>query len=1172
MTNMYGKTWWGSRFLQSLSNIDYENRLGRGRSYASKGAVQKIEIVENSIHAKVKGSKPSPYKVDIIIPPFFDPELSHFINRLAAQPVIISKMLNRELDPEVLTIAEEMGLKVFPKQWTDFKMQCNCPDWAVPCKHLAAVIYKISAEIDNNPFIVFELHRVNLPEELKKRGIVLHMQHFTAPSLEYLYLHKNEAVNNRLPNNENAYLKLNFSELTPIHAPLAALLQAQPAFYPGNSDFKDKYITLLNRVVKNAIRVIQNKTSFDNFLQASSNAVTINHHTNIRLHIDNKNKLKIFADDIQVKVADFLLQMKAIPALHTADYQPSVAALHTALFYTLHLLANGAVIPEICQTGDKKFIIRYVPALLSKPVRKLTELLETILPDDILVWENGAEVIPIHEHKVQHLISLFIAELLPFFDEAKYEDVFLNLFFKNEGYPFKLPGEEALSGGIMSWLQIYSVSLNTFHPAIVVDELPDEQFKISVNIIDHSKPGLPEPVSLEKVLTIEKYANIRYDVLSNLTRLSKFISGLDMLINSNGKIAPVMSIETFSDFLMNMTPAIRLLDIEVMLPKSLQEILHPKASLKIKAKDKIAKSFLQLDKLLDFDWQVAIGDTVISESEFYKLMKKSSGLIKFKKQYIYVSENDLQRLQKHFSSDKKINYFQLLKSALSGEYNGAVISLTDEITELIKELTTVHEIALPHQLQATLRPYQHRGFSWMYKNAKIGFGSVIADDMGLGKTVQVITTLLKFKEEGLLKGKKVLIVAPTGLLTNWQYELQKFAPVFNTKIYHGTNRKLDKKEDFDILISSYGIIRSDADDMKKYKWHTLVIDEAQNIKNTTTFQTKAIKSIKADYFIAMSGTPVENRLSELWSILDYSNKGLFGSLKDFNEEFGIPIQIYNDIAVADKLKKVSSPFVLRRLKSDKTIISDLPDKIEMDSFAMLCKEQSALYEKTLQEAMAVIEAADVTDAKALFVRQGLVLQMILALKQICNHPAQFLKNKQHDPQLSGKVDLLFDKLDSIAESGEKVLVFTQFSQMGELLKQFITERYGEEPMFYHGGCSIAQRNSMVDRFQNNRADKIFILSLKAAGTGLNLTAANHVIHFDLWWNPAVEAQATDRAYRIGQKSNVMVHRFITKNTFEERINEMIVSKKELANMTVNTGENWIGNLNNKELRDLFAMV
>ena len=352
---------------------------------------------------------------------------------------------------------------------------------------------------------------------------------------------------------------------------------------------------------------------------------------------------------------------------------------------------------------------------------------------------------------------------------------------------------------------------------------------------------------------------------------------------------------------------------------------------------------------------------------------------------------------------------------------------------------------------------------------------------------------------------------------------------------------------------------------------SLIIDEAQNIKNSTKEQAKAIKSIRASYHIAMSGTLVENRLSELWSIMDFSNRGFLGNMKEFNEQFSIPIEQKNDEQTAELLKKTTAPFMMRRLKSDKSIISDLPDKIEMDSLATLTKEQASLYEKTLEKAMKDIEGIIEKDAKAMFVKRALILQMMLALKQICNHPTNFLKNKVYKPELSGKVELLFNKLDSIVENDEKVLIFTQFREMGDILLKFIKERYHDEPMFYHGGYNLKQRKEMVERFQSNPADQIFILSLKAAGTGLNLTAAHHVIHFDLWWNPAVESQANDRAYRIGQKNNVMVHRFITQNTFEEKINEMIQKKKQLAQMTVATGENWIGDLSHQELRNIFEI-
>jgi SNF2 family DNA or RNA helicase len=586
-------------------------------------------------------------------------------------------------------------------------------------------------------------------------------------------------------------------------------------------------------------------------------------------------------------------------------------------------------------------------------------------------------------------------------------------------------------------------------------------------------------------------------------------------------------------------------------------------------KKKGQKGFLNLQDLLSFNWKVALGETVISREEFEKLMKNASRLFKFKENYIYVSDADIEKLHKAFTSNKPLSPYQLLQTALAEEYEGASVLLTDEVRDLINELTSSEDIPLPQGLNAQLRPYQKRGFSWMYRNSRIGFGSIIADDMGLGKTLQVISILLKFKEEDVINEKhKALVVVPTSLLTNWKMEMEKFAPSLSSYIFHGQARKLDQF-DADIMLTTYGILRSDTDLLKKQKWQVMIIDEAQNIKNHDTAQAKAAKSIPANVRIAMSGTPVENRLTEFWSIMDYTNKGYLGTVQMFKEDYANPIQVFNDEQVTGKFKKITAPFMMRRMKSDKTIISDLPDKIEQNQFAQLSKQQAALYEKTMQAAMEEIEGCSGSDQQSLFKRQGLVLQMILALKQICNHPTQFLKNGKFDALLSGKTELLFELLDSINESGEKVLIFTQFTEMGNLLERFITERFGEKPMFYHGGCSVKQREEMVHRFQHNRYDKMFLLSLKAAGTGLNLTAASHVIHYDLWWNPAVENQATDRAYRIGQKKNVMVHRMICKNTFEERINEMIQRKKHLSDMTVATGENWIGKLSNKELREIF---
>ncbi len=1165
----YGKTWWGQQWLNSLSNIDYSNRLPRGASYARNGAVKKITITGNHIKAKVAGSRATPYNVDIIIPPFFDPELGNFLNDIKLRPVIISKLLNRELDPSVLQLAEKSGLKVFPRQWSDLKMQCSCPDWAVPCKHLASVIYKVCTEIDNNPFLVFELHNVDLPREMAKAGIVINSKVSEVPRINNLLFEKATSI---APyNTEKAYRKLNFSGLEPLHEPLTALLAPMPAFYTSSAtDFRDKYLVTLKRIVKNTQRAATGKIPLPEFfIGAYSDKSNINHHTNNQLSLDKALQAKVITDEKELTVSEFLQQLSHISGSRTPDYQPSTAALHSALHLALQLTASGAIVPQIVQLPNKEYSIRWLPALLSKKVKKLCSELEELLPPNVFTGTDRKKSKPINKDRAVNLLSLLITEMVHLASFDLNNDLFLELFFKNVTYPFTNPGEEALAGGIMAWLQKFYLSQGDAKPALIVEETGNNHFKVDINV------QLPEGtfknmISLKDVLTVKEFEHRRYEILQSLALMSGFIDGLDNYINSSGEMEIIMDSGRFAPFLMKIVPAIQLLDIPVLLPKSLQYILKPKPSVKLKSKGK-GSGFLRLDKLLDFEWQVAVGDNLMDEAEFRKLLQQSEGLVQFKTNYIYVEKDELEKLYKHFTSSKQLSAFQMMRAALSGEYQGAPVSFDSEVEHLIRELTNFNETPLPQGLNAQLRPYQNRGFSWIYRNARIGFGSVLADDMGLGKTLQVIVSLLKFKEDGHLDKEKALVVAPTGLLTNWMAEIQKFAPLLKAEIYHGSNRDLKKTNPYDILITSYGILRSDADLLKKMKWFLMVIDEAQNIKNNATAQTKAVKSIKAENFVAMSGTPVENRLSELWSIMDFSNRGFLGNAKEFAETYGNPIEQLNDIDVADKLKKVTAPFLMRRMKSDKSIISDLPDKIEIDSFAALTKEQAGLYEKTLEKALNEIEGVTNNDKQSLFVRQGLVLQMILALKQVCNHPAQFLKNGMTDPALSGKTALLFDKIDSILESNEKVLIFTQFTEMASLLERFIEERYGDKPLYYHGGCSLNQRKEMVERFQTNHADKIFLLSLKAAGTGLNLTAASHVIHYDLWWNPAVEAQATDRAYRIGQKNNVMVHRFITKNTFEERINEMIQQKKALAEMTVSTGESWIGNLSNKELRNIFNL-
>ena len=1178
MAEKYGKTWWGEHWLRSLENVDYDNRLPRGASYARSGHVKDIKISGNQIVARVAGSRSTPYKVTIIVPPFFTEQVELLMSKIIERPALISKLLNRELDPAILGIAEELGLKVFPGQWTDFKMQCSCPDWAVPCKHLASVIYMLSREIDNNPFLVFEIHNVKLLDELKKREIFIPDQKKTEIPIFGNLLRPRKSAAVAATDDVGAdprvcpvYKRVDFSQLQNISQALVQLLPDAPPFYPSGN-FREKYAAQLARISKDASRILSKNLNF-NAVFPHYDEYSLTHRSTLSLIIDGNNNAAISGENHEIiNIEQLIPALFALNPDRLPDFEPSIAAFHKLLLASLHLSANGMVIPQIIQLEDKRFIIRWLPATLDSRVKKIVEKLSEILPDGLLRIRKiirKKEQILFVENQTIEILSLFIGRFVARLSKPSNDDLFEDLFFRNKAYAFRAVAENALSGGIKVWLDRYYLTAETYKPVITVSELPDEEFDVQISVEDTTQTD-DLPVPLSNILKQKQYEKPRFKILQGISQLAPFIRGLDTHINFGGDTPIRFSTSEFAPFLMDVLPAVRLLDIKIMLPKSLQELLRPKVSLQLKKNDAEQQGFINLTDLFSFNWQVALGDTVISPEEFNRLLKNASRLFKFKENYIYVSETDIEKLHKAFTTNKTLSPCQLLQTALSEEYEGAPVLLTDEVRDLIRELTSAENVPLPRGIHAQLRPYQHRGFSWMYRNSRIGFGSIIADDMGLGKTLQVLSILMKFKEENAIDEKrKALVIVPTGLLTNWQAEIEKFAPSLSAHIFHGQARRLNQFQ-ADVLLTTYGVLRSDAELLKKQKWHVMIIDEAQNIKNHDTAQSKAVKSIPADIRIAMSGTPVENRLTEFWSIMDYANKGYLGTVKTFKDDYANPIQLFNDETVTTRFRKITAPFMMRRMKTDKTIISDLPDKIEQNQFAQLTRQQAALYEETTHAAMKEIESCRETDQQSLFKRQGLVLQMILALKQICNHPTQFLKNGQFDAALSGKTDLLFELLDSIVDSGEKVLVFTQFTEMGELLERFITERFGERPMFYHGGCSIKQREEMVYRFQHSRADRIFLLSLKAAGTGLNLTAATHVIHYDLWWNPAVENQATDRAYRIGQKNNVMVHRMICKNTFEERIDEMIQQKKHLAEMTVATGENWIGKLSNRELREIFG--
>ncbi|WP_010278446.1 DEAD/DEAH box helicase [Paenibacillus senegalensis] len=620
-----------------------------------------------------------------------------------------------------------------------------------------------------------------------------------------------------------------------------------------------------------------------------------------------------------------------------------------------------------------------------------------------------------------------------------------------------------------------------------------------------------------------------------------------------------------------------------------------KARLSSSAAPSPAEPLLGTEQLMQFDWRLALGEVEMEEKDFLQLVEQNRRLIQFRGNWVLVDPAWLRKIRETMEGirrKKGLSFRDVLElhlkhtlydpndeeDPLGGELR-IELELNEQLEPLIRQLQRESAVPLiepPSLFRGSLRPYQLEGASWMLFLRRFGLGGCLADDMGLGKTIQWITYLLHVKEHERV-GQPSLLICPTSVLGNWQKELQRFAPDLRIGLHYGVHRL--KGEAFkqgvqqaDLVLTSYNLAHIDLDELESVEWDSVCLDEAQNIKNPQTKQAMAVRRLESRHRIALTGTPVENRLTELWSIFHFLNPGFFGSLRQFSTTFATAID-NKETEATHKLQRLIRPFLLRRVKKDPAIQLDLPDKYEVKTYISLTAEQATLYENYIQSMFSRLES--LTGMQ----RRGLILSSLTKLKQLCNHPAllqQPFETTQREAHRSNKVERLLEMVSELRQDGDRCLIFTQFVETGKLLQQLL-ESHLEEPVpFLHGGTSKAMRDTMISRFQQGetwegREYGIFLLSLKAGGTGLNLTAANHVFHFDRWWNPAVENQATDRAFRIGQTRNVQVYKFVTLGTLEERIDEMIERKQQLSQQIIGSGESWITELSTDELQELFQL-
>lgn len=735
-----------------------------------------------------------------------------------------------------------------------------------------------------------------------------------------------------------------------------------------------------------------------------------------------------------------------------------------------------------------------------------------------------------------------------------------------------------------------------------IEYIPSEKEVLGFRIDDPNDPGLDEPkwtllpvvVADDRTIPLsDKYletveSNTRYRLLVSLGQASDLIGRLSKDSPPGSGAAGAVRLDAYDlrTFMNEDAPRLKAAGFPVFAPSwwpaSLRGFNKPKIRVK-SISPNTSQGLFSLDTLLEVKWEIVLGGDVVAADDIKWMVSSNSPIVRLGSRWIAVDAKELRSVMERVESlsKKTISLRDLVQ--LSMGFGGVPIEIPNEalpkelerksIPSVLNGTGKIDSVNLPRGFNGKLRAYQHRGLDWLSFLHKWGFGACLADDMGLGKTIEAIALFLAAREYGA-KGP-ILVICPMSIMLKWHREISLFAPSLKTLLYHGAERQkgddfISAIENIDVVITSYQLLCTESATISKVEWEITVLDEAQNIKNASTAKSRTARALKSHWRLALTGTPVENNVGDLWAIMDFLNPGLLLNQRDFIERYQRPIAMGSDPSIKDELRHLTAPFILRRLKSDPEIVPDMPPKVEEKVYCTLTKKQAELY------------AAEIRDIdkgiahKEGIARHGAVLSLLTRLKQICNHPEQYqkitdAKGRTVSAEDSGKLMRLDEMLDDVISAGECALVFTQYATMGEMLAKHLSEKFGFEVPFLHGQVPMKKRDAMVASFQRKDGPPIFIVSIKAGGIGLDLTRANHVFHFDRWWNPAVENQATDRAHRIGQKRTVFVHTFICEGTLESRIDDLISSKLELAEKLISSGDNWIASLDDKTLREIVEL-
>lgn len=1168
---VYGKTVWGQQWLNALKRIDTKGQVAKGKRFANKGWVQALSLDGTTVSARVKETEFDTWQNYITPSRFSEQERQQILETITGDPVIVAAVADGRLPEELYDRLVQTDIKLFPGRWEALGASCNCRERVIPCKHLTAVFYRMAREIDENPLLIFSMRGMDLPKELEEFGnTLLEEQAPAVPLLEQLF--SLEVPPDDLEAAPGTVKRPDFT-LVPDNTlqVLFSLLPDAPGFCPDRNIKNELYESL-------AYVAGQNQELLKLPLEITANPFARNQKSFRLLFNRDLDFLSIeflpedapsYHSGFEV-LNDLIICLQNLRPAMLPNYHPAVTGLYHAYQLALHLSVKGGCLPEALQIDDESWTIRWVPAMVVPEVAQLFNQVKELLPPGAVCLQKGrAKFYSRGDEPLKALVSLFLNRLVSHGLHSELpklkQKLLAETWYLHEAAALETPEDTDTMKAVAAWLYNCRPLQARYLPLIKIaikEEVSQNRvdFLLSFFLQNRKNPG-QEPVSLQDLLQKDEYQPLRQFAEPVFDKLFKLFPVLSGAMANQATEPLVLNSEQFARVYSMVLPPLRLLQIKTRMPKNLHHVVSPRLSGYLQL-NKTVTSSAELPHIwrnLQLQWRVDLGTELLTPKEFSSKINGRRGILKINEQFIWLQDDRLNELNSLLRTKPRLKENELLMAVVAKEYQGYRLNLGANAAELRKRLLSPEPVELPEALQTELRPYQKMGLDWLCKNARFGFGGIIADDVGLGKTLQLIAFLLKQKEEGKLNGQPALVVAAGAMLANWQRQFERAAPVLAVR--DTTNGdKITTFANTDVVLATSGYIKKEQKLFKKQDWHVLVLAE-----EPVTGTMSVLKPLKTSLKIALTDVPPENHMSTYFGLFEMVYKGYLGSLVSFRKNFVKPVDLSGDDEQLGLFNKITAPFVLRREKDEEYILKELPENPQATITCRPSAGQKQIYQRVFEQHLSQIKKQKDEDGRA-----RAIYTMQLALQQICTHPAQYLGKEAVPAEGSGKIELLFELLRRFYTSGEKTIVFTRSRQTGNLLSELVASMFKVQPLWLLEETPADEKDKLLNDFVEKPWLKIMLVTWQQNLPAIEYTTADHLVHFDLFWNPAVQQQHSEMACCTDDRQATFLYRLVTTGTFEEKLYQAL-QQPGFADMKASVGERWLDTLSDEQLEELFKL-